>query len=72
VHRVATILADEDATMTKIELVRKIQEVVNDHAMDPADELIKLGEALILVGKVLKGHSGTEAAAIMTAVAAIT
>lgn len=57
--------------MTRIELVRKVQEVLNQHAEDPAEELIKTGEALIALGKALKGRSRAEAMAIITAAASL-
>ena len=57
--------------LNKSETVQKIVEVLDTATNDPADELIKMGEVLIEVGKALKGRSGHEARGIITAVQAI-
>lgn len=54
--------------MTKIELLKTIHEILSDCCEDPADAMIKQGQALVQIGKALKGLSLSEARATMQAV----
>jgi hypothetical protein len=57
--------------LNRIELMRKVNEVVDDATNDPADELIAMGEALVKVGQALKGLTIHDARAVIKGVQAI-
>lgn len=57
--------------MSKLEVIKKCQEVLHNCGDDPADEMIKLGKALMGIGQALKGMSVAEARATMQAVEAM-
>jgi hypothetical protein len=57
--------------MTKLELLGEIREILAGCCEDPADAMIKQGEALAAIGKALKGKSIAEARAIINAVGQI-
>lgn len=55
--------------MMKLEPVEKVLEVLNQSCQDsPADELIRMGECLIKLGKILKPLSRVDAMKVMSAV----
>ena len=54
--------------MNRIEVMSKVREVLDTKTADPADELIALGQALVGIGKALKGQSSHDARAILRAV----
>ena len=53
--------------MSAMDVVAKIQEIICTMYDDPADQIIKEGEALKRVGEALKGKSWTEARAVILA-----
>lgn len=55
--------------MTKLEVMNQVREILLERCEDPADAMIKQGEALVAIGKALKGMSLAEARATMNAVA---
>lgn len=57
--------------MTNVETIEKVREILHTASDDPADDLIRLGGALIRIGKTLKGKTAKEARAILRAVEAI-
>lgn len=57
--------------MNKIDVVAKVQEILRTRCDDPAEQIIMEGEALVAIGKALKGLSMSEARAVIQAVAAI-
>lgn len=54
--------------MCKTEIIEKCLEVLQKECEDPAEELIKTGNALIGIGNALKGLSLAEARATIMAV----
>ena len=54
--------------MTKLEVMKKVHEILADHCEDPADAMIKQGDALAAIGHALKGMSVAEARVTMHAV----
>jgi len=54
--------------MRSAEVIKQIQEVLNEHCDSPSDELIKLGKAMTGIGVALKGMSLSDAKATMEAV----
>ena len=57
--------------MNKIEVVEKINEVLDDHCERPSAELRRLGEAMIKIADALEDQPILEARAIMQSVAAL-
>lgn len=55
--------------MTKLEVMKQVREILAERCEDPSDAMIKQGEALVAIGKALKGMSISEARATMNAVA---
>ncbi len=55
--------------MNKMDIVQKIQNILGTHCDDPAEQIIMEAEALLAIGKALKGLSLPEARAVMRAVA---
>ncbi len=60
-----------ETKLNKADTVQEIVKYLNSATNDPADELIKMGEVLVEIGKALKGRSAHDARAIMTAVVAV-
>lgn len=56
---------------TRQDVLMKIQEIVKENTIDPADEMIACGEALVAIGKTLKGVSAADARAIVAAAVAL-
>jgi hypothetical protein len=54
--------------MSKLEVMKQVREILANRCEDPSDAMIKQGEALVAIGKVLKGMSLAEARATMKAV----
>jgi hypothetical protein len=54
--------------MTKIELVNSVLEILSDKCEDPAQAMIDHGQALIAIGKALKGLSRQDALSVVKAV----
>ena len=54
--------------MNKLEVVNKIREIIDADTDDPAEELVKMGEVLIKIGKSLQGLSIEEARKVLRAV----
>lgn len=57
--------------VNRVELMRKIREIFDSHTNDPIEELAVIGKALCDVAEALKGHSASDARAIIAAVAAL-
>jgi actin-like ATPase involved in cell morphogenesis len=57
--------------MTKVEIVESIREILRANADDPATEIIKHGEALVGIGKALKGLPLRDSKAIIESVMAL-
>ena len=55
--------------MTKLEVIQHVREILAEHCEDPSDALIKEGQAVMEIGKALKGMSLAEARATLNAVA---
>lgn len=60
----------EDA-MNRLELIRKIEEVINENADHPAQELIDMGVALQAIGEALRDKTVVECQQIIQAVRAL-
>ena len=54
--------------MTKLEIIKQVQKILADQCEEPAEAMVKEGEALASIGKALKGMSLAEARATMNAV----
>ena len=54
--------------MNRLEVVNKIREIIDADTEDPAEELVKMGEVLIKIGKALKGLSVEESRKVLRAV----
>ena len=54
--------------MNRLEVVNKIREIIDADTDDPAEELVKMGEVLIKIGKSLQGLSIEEARKVLRAV----
>ena len=54
--------------MTKIEVIKQVREILAQRCEDPSDAMIKQGQALVEIGRALKGMSLSEAKAIINAV----
>ena len=63
---------DEGKEMTKIEVMQKINQLLDSKCEEPAAEMIKLGEVMIEIGKALENQSPAEARAILKATAYLT
>lgn len=57
--------------MERTDVVHKVLQVLDAQADDPAAELIRLGEALIAVGKALHGLSTSDARRVVESVAVL-
>lgn len=55
----------------KLALIEKIRSILRERYDDPATQIIKEGEALVAIGKALKGLGLHEARAVMAAVAGL-
>lgn len=55
--------------MNKLEVIQHVREILRDCCDDPAESMIREGEALVAIGKALKGMSRAEARATLNAVA---
>jgi hypothetical protein len=55
--------------MTKIQIVKRVKEILDACCEDPSEAMIKEGQALVDIGKALKGLSIAEARATIEAVA---
>ncbi len=54
--------------MQHFEILNRCLEVLDAECTEPAEELIRTGRAIVGIGEVLKGHSLSEAQAIIKAV----
>ena len=54
--------------MNRLEVINKIREIIDADTDDPAEELVKMGEVLIKIGKSLQGLSIEEARKVLRAV----
>ena len=54
--------------MNRLEVVNKIREIIDADTEDPAEELVKMGETLVKIGKALKGLSVEESRKVLRAV----
>jgi hypothetical protein len=54
-------------TAQRVDLMRRIAEIIKNSTADPGQELITTGEALIKVGNILKGQSIRDAQAVINA-----
>lgn len=59
---------DDGGSMNRLEVVNKIREIIDADTDDPAEELVKMGEVLIKIGKSLQGLSIEEARKVLRAV----
>jgi hypothetical protein len=55
--------------MTKIQIAKRVKEILDACCEDPSEAMIKEGQALVDIGKALKGLSIADAKATMGAVA---
>lgn len=58
--------------MTKLEVIQKVNEILKQHCDNPSEQMVKEGQALVAIGKALKGMSIAEARATMRAVEELT
>jgi hypothetical protein len=56
---------------SRIELVKKLQTILDKYTLDPAAELILIGTAMVEIGKELEGHSVEDARAVIKSVIAL-
>jgi hypothetical protein len=61
----------ESAKVNRVDLMRKIREIVDAATNDSIEEMRTTGEALVKVAEALKGHTPSEARAIIAAVMAL-
>ena len=54
--------------MNRLEVINKIREIIDADTDDPAEELVKMGEVLVKIGKSLQGLSIEEARKVLRAV----
>jgi hypothetical protein len=64
-------MTTESAKLNRVELMRKIREIIDAASNDPVEEMRTTGEALCKVAEALKGHTPSEARAIIAAVMAL-
>jgi hypothetical protein len=57
--------------MTKLEILKRVREILDNCCDEPAEQIIKEGEALVAIGKALKGLPIHDARAVIRSVAAL-
>jgi hypothetical protein len=58
-----------ETKLNRNDLLAKVREVIYASSNEPAEELIAMGQALTKIGEALRGQSGADCRAIITAVA---
>lgn len=56
---------------SRIELVKKLQSILDKYTTDPAAELILIGTTMVQIGKELEGCSVEDARAVLKSVIAL-
>ena len=56
---------------SQMEVLEQIKQIIASETMEPAEEMIACGRALMNIGEALKGVSPTEARSVMRAVVAL-
>lgn len=54
---------------SKLDVIKHIREILASHCDDPAEQMIREGEAIVAIGKSLRGLSLPDARAAIRAVA---
>ena len=57
-----------DTKLNRVELMRKIREIIDLNTNDPVEEIATMGKALTEISKALKGQTANDAKAIIAAI----
>lgn len=62
---------NRDIKPSKLDVIKHVREILASHCEDPAEQMIREGEAIVAIGNTLKGLSLTDARATLRAVAVL-